>query len=215
MSGPCVGPGCVSVAGYTKTQGDEFEHDFDPDWVNNLEIDTDLTGDPEVGEIIIHGPNVMMGYALEQVDLARGAEIDELHTGDLARQAADGLWEITGRAKHFFSIHRKMVNRGVSFDAMHDLFGVRIITKSKADCYRALGVLHDIHKPVPERFKDYIATPKTNLYQSLHTTVIGPDGTVLPAPDGPRIKKALVTTCSQPTPYWAFRVSRATVTLDG
>ena len=84
--------------------------------------------------------------------------------------------QIEGRAKHFDSIYRKMVRRGVSFDNMHDLIGVRIITRTKTDCYRALGVLHDIYKPVPERFKDYIATPKTNLYQSLHTTVIGPGG---------------------------------------
>ncbi|NNF08618.1 MAG: bifunctional (p)ppGpp synthetase/guanosine-3',5'-bis(diphosphate) 3'-pyrophosphohydrolase [Candidatus Eisenbacteria bacterium] len=84
--------------------------------------------------------------------------------------------EILGRAKHFDSIYRKMKVRHVPFNDMHDLIGVRIITETKTDCYRALGVLHDIYKPVPERFKDYIATPKTNLYQSLHTTVIGPDG---------------------------------------
>jgi len=86
--------------------------------------------------------------------------------------------DILGRVKHFDSIYRKIVQRHVPFDAMHDLFGVRIVTHQnhKADCYRALGVLHDIYKPVPDRFKDYIATPKANMYQSLHTTVIGPDG---------------------------------------
>jgi len=84
--------------------------------------------------------------------------------------------EITGRAKHFDSIYRKMQTKHLDFSSIHDLFGVRIVTDTKTDCYRALGVLHDIYTPVPEKFKDYIATPKTNMYQSLHTTVIGPEG---------------------------------------
>ena len=83
--------------------------------------------------------------------------------------------EVTGRPKHFYSIYDKM-RSGRDFESIYDLFGLRIITHSRNDCYRALGVVHDLFVPAPERFKDYIATPKSNLYQSLHTTVLTPEG---------------------------------------
>jgi GTP pyrophosphokinase len=83
--------------------------------------------------------------------------------------------EVSGRPKHFFSIWTKM-QQGRDFEAIYDLFGLRIITHTRNDCYRALGVVHDLFTPVAERFKDYIATPKSNLYQSLHTTVLTPEG---------------------------------------
>jgi guanosine-3',5'-bis(diphosphate) 3'-pyrophosphohydrolase len=87
--------------------------------------------------------------------------------------------EVTGRPKHLQSIHRKMSRHARRFEDIYDLLGVRVITNDKADCYRVLGVLHDLFTPVHDRFKDYIATPKTNMYQSLHTTVVAPGGVMV------------------------------------
>lgn len=116
----------------------------------------------------------------EKVNLKKSAREDFVHgiMDEVATKLeASGMHaKIDGRVKHFFSIYKKMVNQNKTIDQIYDIFAVRIIVDTTAQCYAALGLIHDMYKPIPGRFKDYIAMPKANMYQSLHTTLISSNG---------------------------------------
>ncbi len=117
---------------------------------------------------------------VEQIDqkkVEREEQVEELveEVSQLLKEAGIKA-TVIGRAKHFFSIYKKMINQGKNLDAIYDLFAIRIIVEDVKDCYAALGVIHEKYTPIPGRFKDYIAMPKPNMYQSLHSTLIGPVG---------------------------------------
>ncbi len=122
-------------------------------------------------------------YLVERIDLSRAER--ESYIDDIAQQLREALEaeqlqvEITGRAKHFDSIYRKMAKRKKPFEEIYDLIAIRVVTLTVKDCYHALGVIHNKWTPVADRFHDYIATPKQNMYQSLHTTVVGPSGRMI------------------------------------
>ncbi|GAB4413808.1 MAG: bifunctional (p)ppGpp synthetase/guanosine-3',5'-bis(diphosphate) 3'-pyrophosphohydrolase [Thermodesulfovibrionales bacterium] len=114
--------------------------------------------------------------------VAKRKEEQEGYLKEVARIIEEKLEEegihgtVSGRVKHYYGIYQKMLNQGITFDQVYDVLGLRIITDTKANCYTIMGLIHSLWLPIPGRFKDYIAMPKSNLYQSLHTTVIGPKG---------------------------------------
>jgi GTP diphosphokinase / guanosine-3',5'-bis(diphosphate) 3'-diphosphatase len=119
----------------------------------------------EIGRLVVDRESTRGEYANEvMVEIKRDLKEVEIKA------------EVTGRFKHYYSIYQKMVMRGREFNEIYDLTGVRVLVEDVKDCYGALGAIHAHWNPVPGRFKDYIAMPKFNLYQSLHTTVIGPEG---------------------------------------
>lgn len=125
---------------------------------------------PEDFKKIVEGIDKKREERLEFIDKI----MDEIRA-ELKKQKINA--EITGRAKHLYSIYRKMQRDGKNIDQIYDLFALRILVDSVKDCYAALGIVHDLYNPMPGRFKDYISVPKPNMYQSLHTTLIGAKGT--------------------------------------
>lgn len=119
----------------------------------------------QVSRMVSESRDQRKAYAVQVMDQIQ-AELDSVHITS----------EISGRPKHLYSIYQKMMNRGKDFSEIYDLIALRIIVDSIKDVYGALGTVHSLYKPIPGRFKDYVAMPKFNMYQSLHTTVIGPSG---------------------------------------
>ena len=123
-----------------------------------------------------------VGYAEITDELSRRSEVHEQFLDHIKMRISTRLEEnhiranIEGRVKHIYSIYRKMFNQHKSMYEIYDLYAVRVIVDTVTDCYNVLGFIHDLYKPMPGRFKDYISTPKPNMYQSLHTTVIGREG---------------------------------------
>ncbi len=101
-------------------------------------------------------------------------EVMEIVTGKLKEEGLPG--RVSGRVKHYYGIYQKMQHQRITFEEVHDVIGLRILTDTKANCYAILGMIHSLWTPIPGRFKDYIGVPKSNMYRSLHTTVIGPKG---------------------------------------
>ena len=130
--------------------------------------------------VLFPGPKAEISAAVARRSPQRESYLEQV-IDDVSKTLADaGIHaDITGRPKHLYSIYRKMVASGLAFEDIHDLIGIRIIVNEVRDCYASLGLVHTMWPPIQGRFKDYIAMPKFNFYQSLHTTVVGPGGKAL------------------------------------
>ncbi|MFV2001137.1 MAG: bifunctional (p)ppGpp synthetase/guanosine-3',5'-bis(diphosphate) 3'-pyrophosphohydrolase [Acidimicrobiia bacterium] len=130
--------------------------------------------------VLFPGPKAEISAAVARRSPQRESYLEQV-IDDVSKTLADaGIPAvITGRPKHLYSIYRKMVASGLAFEEIHDLIGIRIIVNDVRDCYASLGLVHTMWPPIQGRFKDYIAMPKFNFYQSLHTTVVGPGGKAL------------------------------------
>jgi GTP diphosphokinase / guanosine-3',5'-bis(diphosphate) 3'-diphosphatase len=137
-------------------------------------------------------------------------DVSELLRRKLKEHRIEG--EVSGRFKHLYSIYKKMVSNGIEFDQIHDIIAFRILPESISSCYEALGLVHQIWKPVPGRFKDFIAIPKPNMYQSLHTTVIGPLServeVQIRTPEMHRIAEEGIAA------HWAYKEGKSSVSKD-
>jgi guanosine-3',5'-bis(diphosphate) 3'-pyrophosphohydrolase len=119
----------------------------------------------------------ILSAALQKRHGNRKAVFEKIHDAMVNQLQQEGVQsEVTGREKNVYSIYKKMKQKGLPFEQVHDIYGFRIIVDSVDNCYRTLGIVHNLYKPIPGRFKDYIAIPKANGYQSLHTVVFGPFG---------------------------------------
>lgn len=153
-----------------------------------LEIYAPLANRLGVGWLRIEFEDLSFKYLMPELyeelakKVARREEEQEGYIREVAKAVERKLrdngipGEVSGRIKHYYGIYQKMQRQGIAFDQVHDVLGLRIITDTKASCYTVIGLIHSLWTPIPGRFKDYIAMPKSNMYQSLHTTVVGPEG---------------------------------------
>ena len=149
------------------------EHEGDIDTVVRFAVERGIPLTPRAAGTNLTGSAIGSGIILDISKMNRQRDVERAF-----QQARMGV-DVSGREKTLYSIYRKMREKHLSFAQVNDIFGFRIVAATLPECYMALGVLHQMYKPVPGRFKDYIAIPKANGYQSLHTTLVSPLGTAV------------------------------------